>query len=86
MIQTEYYRTREDGILLYRTYSDDELMIRKDGTHEIYSEAIDFGASGNTYSETEIPIIAPDESESDLTVEDALGMLRDLGVDVDDEE
>lgn len=56
MIRTEYYTMREDGAVLYRIYSDDELMILKDGTDEMYAEAIDIAANGNTYTETDIPI------------------------------
>ena len=82
MIQTEYYKTRSDGVKLHRTYSDAEMMIRKDGTEEVYSEAIDVEGSGYTYTETEIPI-EPEPDE--LTVEDTLEMLNELGVDTDDQ-
>ena len=82
MIQTYYDREREDGVILYRTCSDDDLMIRKDGTDELYSEAIDVGANGNTYSETDIPI----NEAAEPTVEDILEMLCDLGVDLNDED
>ena len=81
MIQTEFYKERQDGVKLYRTYSDSDMMIQKDGTEEIYSEAIDIENSGYSYIETNIPIERPDP---DLTVEDTLGMLSDLGVDTDD--
>lgn len=56
MIKVEFYRTREDGVNLYRTYSDENFMIRKVGTDEIYGEAIDVEYSGYTYEETEMPI------------------------------
>lgn len=56
MIQTKFFKTRSDGVKLYRTYSDKNMMIQKDGTDEIYSEAIDVEHSGYTYSETDIPI------------------------------
>lgn len=41
MIVKELYDTREDGAKLFRTYSNDGKMIRKVGTDEMYSEAID---------------------------------------------
>jgi hypothetical protein len=53
MIVTEYYTTRKDGVRLYRTYSDKNLYIRKVGTTEEYSEAIDVENSGYTYEETD---------------------------------
>ena len=81
MIQTEFYTERADGVKLYRTYSDKNMMIQKDGTDETYSEAIDVEKSGFTYTETEIPI---EGDTGDLTVGDTLQMLNQLGVDVDD--
>jgi hypothetical protein len=47
---------RKDGVKLYRTYSDRNMMIQKTGTEEVYSEAIDVENSGFTYTETNIPI------------------------------
>ena len=82
MIKTEFYMERKDGVKLYLTYSDRNMMIQKNGTEEIYSEAIDVENSGFTYTETDIPI----EGETDeLTVDDTLEMLKQLGVDVDDQ-
>lgn len=72
MIQKEFYKTRGDGVNLYRTYSDANVMIKKDGTEEIYSEAIDIENSGFTYTETDIPIDDGEESTGDLTVDDTL--------------
>ena len=53
MIVREYYTTRKDGVRLYRTFSDKNLYIRKVGTDEVYSEAIDVENSGYTYDETD---------------------------------
>ena len=53
MIQREFYATRYDGVNLYKTYSDSNLYIRKVGTDEIYSEAIDVESADFTYEETE---------------------------------
>lgn len=53
MIQREFYVTRYDGVNLYKTYSDSNLYIRKVGTDEIYSEAIDVESADFTYEETE---------------------------------
>ena len=53
MIVTEYYRTRSDGVRLYRNYSDEgkSLVQNETGTH--YPEAIDVENSGFTYAETD---------------------------------
>ncbi len=82
MIKTIYVETRTDGVKLYRTYSDNNMMIRKDGTDELYAEAIDVEDSGYTYTETDIPIeVVADE----LTVEDTLAMLSESRVDIDNQ-
>ena len=41
---------------LVKTYSDKGMMIRKIGTEEIYSEAIDPKRFNREYEETDIPI------------------------------
>lgn len=41
MIIKEEYKTREDGVILYHTYSDTDHKIRKVGTDEVYGSAID---------------------------------------------
>lgn len=57
MIIREYYTTRKDGINLFRTYSDQKVMIRKVGTDEIYDEAIDIETAPYVYEETDKPIV-----------------------------
>ncbi|MBO5018177.1 MAG: hypothetical protein J6C56_04870 [Alistipes sp.] len=47
---------REDGVRLYRSYSTDNLYIRKVGTEEVYSEAIDVEDAPYEYIETDTPI------------------------------
>ena len=54
MIQTEYYKTRPDGVELTRTYSDAGMMIERDGIR--YAEAIDPTHLGRVYTETDEPI------------------------------
>ena len=70
MIINEFYREREDGVRLYRTYSDAGTMIRQEQTGAVYSEAVDVENSGYTYVETDTPI----ESE-DITDSEALNIL-----------
>lgn len=55
-IITEYFRTREDGVVLNRTYSDQNMMIERDGVR--YSEAIDPAELNRQYIETDEPIEA----------------------------
>ena len=50
-IITEYYKTREDGVVLNRTYSDEGYMIERDGVR--YSEAIDPAELDRQYTETD---------------------------------
>ena len=56
MIVKEFYKTRKDGVNLYKTYSDKELKIQKVGTDEIYSSAIDVEDALFEYVETDLPI------------------------------
>ena len=41
MIKKEYYKTREDGVELYRTYSDTDHLIKKISDGITYGDAID---------------------------------------------
>jgi hypothetical protein len=52
MIQREFYTQRKDGVNLYRTYSDANKYIKKVGTEEVYSEAIDVEKAPYEYEET----------------------------------
>lgn len=65
MLVKEFYRKREDGVNLYRTYSDENFKIRQIQTDTLYDEAIDVEDSIYTYEETDIPI--EDEAEDGLT-------------------
>lgn len=56
MIVKEFYRTRADGVNLYRTYSDKGLQIHKVGTDEVYDEAVDVEDAPYRYKETSDPI------------------------------
>lgn len=53
MIVREFYRVREDGATLYRTYSDSDHYIKQVETGVVYSEAIDVESAPYTYEETE---------------------------------
>lgn len=78
MIRTEFYMTREDGVGLYRTYSDADFMIRQIPSGILYTEAVDVENSGNSYEETDIPI------DSDVPDNEALEIL--LGGEADEDE
>ena len=56
MIVREYFETRFDGVRLYKTYSDSNMMIRQKETGNIYSEAVDVENASYTYEETNEPI------------------------------
>ena len=53
MIKKELYKTREDGVNLYRTYSDENFRIKQVETGMIFDEAIDVEISNYTYEETD---------------------------------
>lgn len=91
-----YYMTRSDGVNLYRfavpnTKTADEwdrpqFKIRQDQTGVLYDEAIDVESAPYTYTETDIPAesdVDP-QPETDLTLDDTLQALNELGVSTDD--
>lgn len=64
MIRKEFFKTREDGISLYRAYSDTGHMIRKSGTDEVYTEAVDVSGEIEYVEETEyVALEGPDTYE-----------------------
>lgn len=60
MVKREFYQIRNDGVNLYRTYSDEKLKIRQLETGYIYDEAIDVEDSNYTYEETDMKIEEPE--------------------------
>jgi hypothetical protein len=73
MIKKEHYRTREDGVKLYRTFSDTDHLIKKAADGVIYGDAVDI-SENEEYEEVEdyIELEGPDtydeilkESEND---------------------
>lgn len=76
MIITEYYKTREDGVVLNRTYSDKGMMIEREGVR--YEEAIDPAELNLVYTETDEPI----ETVGEATEEDYQNALAEFGVEV----
>jgi hypothetical protein len=81
MIRTEYYTTREDGVVLNRTFSDAGFYIVQNETGIKYSEAVDVMPCKYTYTETDEPIPA----ETEATEQDYLNALNELGVKTDEE-
>ena len=55
----------EGNTTLVKTYSDKGVMIRKIGTDEIYSEAIDPQKFNREYEETDIPVDEEIDAEID---------------------
>lgn len=68
MVIKEYYATREDGVRLYRTYSDTNHYLYQVETGAIYEEAVDVESANYTYEETD-----------DIIVDDTIDILRENG-------
>lgn len=51
MVVRKFYKQREDGVNLYITYSDTDHYIRKVGTQQVYSEAVDIEGANYSYEE-----------------------------------
>lgn len=57
MIIKEFLKTREDGVNLYRHYSDKGVMLRQIETGVLYGDPIDIEGAPFTYEETDEPIV-----------------------------
>ena len=72
MIIKEFYLTRDDGISLYKTYSDNGYYILQNETGTKYSEAIDVETSTYTYTETDEYI----DGNEEITGDEFLAMVE----------
>lgn len=52
MIKQDFYLKRDDGVNLYRTYSNDGHRIVQTDTGAVYDEAVDVENSGHIYVES----------------------------------
>jgi hypothetical protein len=76
MIKKEIYEAREDGVKLYRTYSDTDHKIRNKRTSEVYTDAVDM-AENEEYEEVEDYI----ELEGASTYEEVLAVKESVETD-----
>lgn len=65
-IVTELFKTRNDGVNLYRTYSDLGLQILQIETGNIYDEAIDVEGAPYTYEEYVEPTDDPEDTNPEF--------------------
>ena len=77
-IVREFYTRRKDGVSLYKTYSDADLLIVQNETGVEYDVAIDVEDAPYTYTETDKPIEGDTE---EATEEDYIAALAELGVE-----
>ena len=68
MVVIEFYRQREDGVNLYRSYSSEGKYIERDGIP--YEEAIDPEDTNRSYTEMNELIPAHDEEKTDEQTEE----------------
>lgn len=83
MVISEFYRTREDGVVLYRIYSDNELEIQNTVTNEIFGDVIDDDANSvDKYIETnqKVKKVEPEieNGDQELTQEEVATMLEEV--------
>jgi hypothetical protein len=77
MVTRNYFRTREDGVKLYKTESDSGFYILQNETNRKYEVAIDVENSGYTYSETDEKIKKDEESSDEESSTDDDSVLRE---------
>ena len=63
MIVKEYYMTRDDGVKLYKTYSDTNHYIQQLPTYMVYDIAIDVENALYMYIEMEDVITTEEENK-----------------------
>ena len=85
-IVREFYMTRADGVNLFKTYSDEGMLILQNETGVEYSEAIDVEGAPYTYTETDKPIdvdpdVDPEVDPEEATEADYIAALAELGVE-----
>lgn len=73
MIKQELCIVRNDGVKLFKTYSDDNFKIRQIETGNIYDAAIDIENANFTYEETEEKVEVEAVKYSTLKIVRALG-------------
>lgn len=59
----EYYMTRNDGVKIFRSYSDKDVYIRKEGTDLTGVEMYDVEDTHFVYVETDTPIETEEPNE-----------------------
>lgn len=67
MIVKELYKTRADGVNLYRTYSDEGKRLLQVETGILYDEAVDIEGAPYTYTES--------DEEIEMSAEEALELI-----------
>ena len=75
-IVKEYFKTRNDGVNLYRIYSDAGMMILQVETGNVYEEAIDVEGAPYTYVEYAEPTDDPEDTEPEVEAESAQPLTR----------
>lgn len=85
MIVKQFYMQRDDGVKLFKTYSDKEVKIQKIGTPELYHNAIDVETAMWQYQETSIKIPEDErlgegfeEANQELTETEIVAMLEEV--------
>lgn len=75
-IVKEYFKTRNDGVNLYRIYSDAGMMILQVETGNVYEEAIDVEEAPYTYVEYAEPTDDPEDTAPAVEAEGAQPLTR----------
>lgn len=82
MIKMEYYKTRNDGVALYKTYSNNNKYIKQVETNRYYTEAIDVYPLKYTYVETEYDLSVSIETIRKNEFKSKLALLKNKGKEV----
>lgn len=78
MVVTELFKTRADGVKLYRTYSDVGHTILQEQTGIEYVEAVDVEGSGYTYTETTTPAEVDEPTDDLETLKNQMNQIMEV--------
>lgn len=74
MIKKDFYKSRKDGVTLFRIYSDTDHKIKKVGTKDIYDDVIDVEGANFEYEEIDEYV----ELEGASTLDDVVSLQEQI--------
>lgn len=80
MIIVENLGAREDGVILYRRYSDKDVMLLQVETGAMYEDPVDVENAPYTYEETDVYIETEDSivGSDEISAEELMSLIEEV--------